>query len=223
MIKRFNLIDQIRGFAIVLMIIFHLFYDLDLFGFVEINFSKDFFWFELPRVIVFLFLFAMGLSMPIIHSPQVNWKKFWPRWIKIALGAVAISIYTYIAFPKAWVYFGTLHCIATASIVSIPFMKIPRISALAGVTLLCAKLFFGLNLPWIELEHSSMDYIALFPWIGCVFIGFGLNFYQFHKLDPFKSKVFFPLEYLGKHSLLIYIIHQPILYSITYLMFLILK
>jgi uncharacterized membrane protein len=223
MIKRFNIIDQIRGLAIVLMIFFHFFYDLDVFGLVDINFSKDFFWFELPRVIVFLFLFAMGLSMPLVHYPNVNWKKFWPRWIKIALGALVISIYTYIAFPKSWVYFGTLHCIATASLVSIPFMRIPKTSAAVGIILLLAKLFFGLNLPWFEMKHSSMDYIALFPWIGCVFIGFGANHLKLHEKNFIDSKYLFPLEYLGKHSLLIYIIHQPILYSIAYLIYLISK
>jgi uncharacterized membrane protein len=221
--KRFPIIDQIRGLAIVLMIFFHFFYDLNIFGFVDINFTKDFFWFELPRVIVFLFLFAMGLSMPLVHSPKMNWKKFWPRWIKIALGALAITAYTYYQFPKKWVYFGTLHCIATASIVSIPFMRIPRISSIIGLAMLLAKLIFDLNIPWFIMDHSSMDYIALFPWIGCVFIGFGLNNLNFHHLDPFGSKYLFPLEYLGKHSLLIYIIHQPILYSITYLAYLALK
>lgn len=216
MIKRFNLIDQIRGFAIVLMIFFHFFYDLDLFGYVNIDFNRDFFWFELPRLIVFLFLLAMGLSMPIVHYPKMNWKKFWPRWLKIAGGALAISLYTYFMFPSKWVYFGTLHCIATASLFSIPFMKIPRISALIGVTLLLLKLFFKINIPWIVLDHSSMDYIALFPWVGCVFLGFGLWSIDFHKRDLFKGKAFNLLEYLGKRSLLIYIIHQPILYSLVF-------
>lgn len=223
MIKRFNIIDQIRGLAIVLMVIFHFAYDLDLFKFVDINFSKDIIWFELPRVIVFLFLLAMGLSMPLVHHPKVNWKKFWPRWTKIAVAAIIISIATYFAFPKNWIYFGTLHCIATASLFSIPFMRIPRISAILGIMLLCAKLFFGLTLPWFELSHSSMDYIALFPWVGCVFIGFGLNYYKFHELTLFSGRPMRFLEYLGKHSLLIYLIHQPILYSLVYLSYLFLK
>ncbi len=215
--KRFPLIDQIRGFAIVLMIIFHFFYDLKVFGYNNINFSRDFFWFELPRVIVFLFLLAMGLSMPLIHSEKVNWKKFWPRWIKIALGALAISIYTYFMFRSSWVYFGTLHCIALASLVSLPFIRIPRISAIIGLILISLKLFFNITLPWLELSHASMDYIPLFPWIGCVFMGFGLWSLGFHQLNPFKSKLFLPLEKMGQHSLLIYIIHQPILYGAVYL------
>ncbi|OUR97924.1 hypothetical protein A9Q84_06935 [Halobacteriovorax marinus] len=216
MIKRFHLIDQIRGFAIVLMIIFHFFYDLNLFNYVEIDFNRDFFWFELPRLIVFLFLLAMGLSMPLVHHPKMNWKKFWPRWGKIAAGALVISVYTYFLFPTRWVYFGTLHCIATASLFSIPFMKIPRTSALIGVVLLLLKLIFKINIPWIVLSHSSMDYIALFPWIGCVFIGFGLWSVNFHQLSVFRGKPFRMLEYLGKRSLLIYIIHQPILYSLVF-------
>lgn len=217
MSKRYPLIDQIRGFAIVLMIIFHFFYDLKVFGYNNINFNKDFFWFELPRLIVFLFLIAMGLSLPLVHSKKINWKKFWPRWLKIALGAIAITIYTYIMFKSSWIYFGTLHCIALASLVSLPFIRIPRISAVLGLTMVLLHLFFRITIPWFELPHSSMDYIPLFPWIGCVFLGFGLWSLNFHKLNPFKSQVFRPLEKMGQHSLIIYIIHQPILYGSIFL------
>ncbi len=215
MSKRFPLIDQIRGFAIVLMIIFHFFYDLKIFGYNNINFNKDFFWFELPRLIVFLFLLSMGLSLPLVHKKKINWKKFWPRWIKIALGAIAITAYTFFMFKKSWVYFGTLHCIATASLVSLPFIRIPRISGVIGIIMVLLHLFFRITIPWFELSHPSMDYIPLFPWIGCVFIGFGLWSLKFHELNPFKSKFFKPLEKMGQHSLIIYLIHQPILYGLV--------
>lgn len=221
--KRFPLIDQIRGFAIVLMIIFHFFYDLKVFGYNNINFSKDFFWFELPRVIVFLFLFTMGLSLPLVHEKAINWKKFWPRWIKIALGALVISIYTYFMFRRTWVYFGTLHCIALASLVSLPFIRIPRISAILGSIMLLLHLFFQITIPWFSLSHPSMDYIPLFPWIGCVFLGFGVWSYRLHELNPFKSPIFKPLEKMGQHSLAIYMIHQPILYGLVFLFSLIFK
>ncbi|ATH08218.1 hypothetical protein BIY24_09725 [Halobacteriovorax marinus] len=216
MSKRFPLIDQIRGLAIILMIIFHFFYDLKIFGHNNINFNRDFFWFELPRLIVFLFLIAMGLSLPLVHSPKINWKKFWPRWIKIALGALVITVYTYFTFKNSWVYFGTLHCIALASIVSLPFIRIPKIAGAIGVCLLVLKLFFGISIPWFELSHASMDYIPLFPWIGCIFLGFALWSFNFHQLNPFNFKFMRPLEKMGQHSLLIYMIHQPILYGLVY-------
>ena len=66
--SRYAIIDQIRGVAIVLMVFFHLFFDLKMFGAVSINFSKDPFWYFIPRLIVFLFLIAVGLSLALVHS-----------------------------------------------------------------------------------------------------------------------------------------------------------
>lgn len=211
--RRYPLIDQIRGLAIVLMIFFHFFYDLNIYSYVDINFSEDKFWYGLPRLIVFLFLIAMGLSMPLVHRLKIKWNKFIKRFLLISCFALAISITTYYMFPKAWVYFGTLHCIALCSLVSLPFLRIPKISGLVGLIMLILHLFFNIGIPWFMLAHISMDYIPLFPWLGVVLIGFYLNSIGFHKLKTPSNKCLIYLENLGKHSLLIYILHQPILFG----------
>ena len=137
---RFPIVDYLRVLAILLMAFFHFFFDLTAFGFTNINFQKDVFWFSLPRVIVTLFMFTVGISLKIVHPQKVNWQKFWKRWLKIAIGAVLISILTYFMFPKQWIYFGTLHCIALTSIMAIPFLNHPKIALILGVILLTLDL-----------------------------------------------------------------------------------
>ena len=158
--SRFNIVDQIRGVAIILMVFFHLFFDLTIFGALSINFSKEPFWYFLPRLIVFLFLLSVGLSLAIVHEKKIIWEKFWPRFFKITFMALAISIITWWLFPRTWVYFGTLHCIALSSVLALPLLRFPKLSLFIGLSLILPSALFDINIPWFTLPHSSMDYIS---------------------------------------------------------------
>ena len=63
----------------------------------------------------------------------------------------------------------------------------------------------------------SVDYEPLFPWMGCVLIGMGLGEYLYHDglrqfvVPDIPGIIVQPLAFLGRHSLLIYLIHQPII------------
>lgn len=199
------------------MVIFHFSYDLAVFGHVNIQFQKDPFWWGFPRLIVFLFLTAVGLSLRVVHIPEYRWKPFWKRWLKLALFAVIISVSTYFAFPDRWIYFGTLHSIAVTSLMAIPFVRYPRTSGILALVFLLPVVFFKWSLPWIELPHKSMDYIPAFPWVGVVFLGIFLHSVNFHQLNLPDIKPLRRLSWLGKHSLLIYMLHQPILYGLVML------
>ena len=213
--RRYEFIDIIRATAVILMIFFHLFYDLAIFGFVRIDFQKDFFWWFLPRVIVTLFLIAMGLSLEL-GPKKINTKKLTIRIIKIGGCALIISLTTFLLFPDNWIYFGTLHCIASCTLLALPFRGRPKITAfLAGAILI--PLLFDFEWPFFKLNFSSMDYIPTLPWIALVFIGMALHHIGFHKLGipPFKGKKI--LLTLSQYSLFIYVIHQPILFGLTFL------
>ena len=151
--------------------------------------------------------------MPLVHKTHIKWRKFSRRFLQISTFAICISLTTYFMFPNTWVYFGTLHCIALSSLLCLPFLRIPKIAGLIGITMLSLHLFFQIGLPWFMLSHISMDYIPLFPWIGVVLVGFYLNNIGFHSLKLKENNALFALEYLGKRSLMIYIIHQPILFG----------
>lgn len=215
--KRFPFIDQVRGLAIVLMVFFHFFYDLDLFNFVDIDFKKNYFWWGLPRVIVFLFLLSVGMSLSLVHVPQINWPKFARRTGLITAYALIISISTYLLFPKRWIYFGTLHCIALCSLMALPFLNKPKLCLLTAFTLLLPSLTLSWSIPWIQLKHYSMDYIPPFPWFGVVCLGAFFTSAQWHALIIPSNPFLRFLEFLGRHPLKIYLLHQPILYGLTML------
>lgn len=215
---RYLLVDQLRGIAVVLMIIYHLSYNLNYFRFIKIQLFSDPFWWTFPRIIVFLFLFVVGLSLPLAHpqNKEFNHKKYFFRIGKILFGAVIITVGTYFMFPSRWVYFGTLHCIGICSLMVYPLLYRPKLALIIGLAILPAWLM-GYEYPWIKLAHQSMDYIPSIPWVSIVCLGIfahSMALYRYKlPLPIFISK---PLEYLGIHSFLIYLVHQPILFGIVF-------
>lgn len=208
-------LDQLRGFAIVLMVIFHFFYDLNYFRFVDIDFFKDPLWFYFPRLITFLFLVCVGMSLTLSHGRRIQWKKVWLRLLILSFWAGIFSVATYFIFPDRFIYFGILHCIALSSVAGLLFLNYPKISLLIGLPMLVLGVFFNLTLPWFNLPHPSVDYIPFFPWFGAVLIGIFCGKVGITDLKSHFS-VFKPLAYIGKYSLRIYIAHQPILFGLTY-------
>jgi uncharacterized membrane protein len=134
-VNRYLSLDVLRGFAVFIMIIFHFCYDLNIFKFIKINMS-DTFWFYYPRFIVFCFLTSVGISLKLVHKNKIKWDKVWPRFVKLALAALAITVVTYFLFPRNWIYFGTLHCIATASLLALPFLNREKLSIMAIVLII---------------------------------------------------------------------------------------
>ena len=199
----------------LLMIIFHFTYDLDMFAYVDINFSKDLFWYWLPRFIVFLFLLCVGFSLCFVHSKGINWNSFRRRLFILILLSVGISVATYIIFPKHWIYMGILHCIALCSIAALPLVNRPFLAGVLGVALL-ALFAMGIIDFWPKMDHSSKDYIPFIPWVAIVFFGIAGFHAGLHKFHSPVFKHFRFLHPLSKHSLVIYIVHQPILIGAVY-------
>ena len=212
---RYELIDILRGLAVLFMIIFHFTYDLDMFGYVDINFTQDPFWYWFPRFIVFLFLICVGVSLCLSHSGGIRWKSFNKRIAILLALAAGISIATYVIFPENWIYMGILHCIALCSIAALPFVNRPILAAVLGVLILG---LFATNVIhfWPKMDHSSKDYIPFIPWIAIVLLGIASFHAGLHKLRSPIYRYFRFLNPLSKHSLLIYIVHQPILIGLVY-------
>ena len=217
--RRFIIIDVIRAIAILLMIKFHLAYDMHLFGWNSIDFARDSYWYLLPRFIVFLFLIAVGACQTLEHFHGYKWGKVKKRFLKIFGFALLISISTYMLFPKRWVFFGTLHCIAFSSVAILPFMKKPQWAFNAGLFLVFSNLFIPKDiLPLSDFFGvRSMDYVPLYPWLGVALFGMAFVLKGYHEvpvpLGPLKA----PVKFLSKNALWIYLIHQPIIYGVCYL------
>lgn len=212
MSARRPLLDIFRGIAVLWMIIFHSAYDLRLFDWPTIPPDWNWFWWTFPRVIVASFLAVMGASWVQARKKEKDLRPFKIRLLKLSAAAVAVSVATYLLFPERWVYFGTLHCIAVSSVCLFAFEK--KWSQYLALIFIILSEILGLRPPWIDLPHPSMDYIPLFPWLGFAILGMLLS----EKIAEVSLPKFFtrasrPIIWLGRHSLKIYLLHQPLIFG----------
>lgn len=221
--KRLPLLDLYRFLAIVLMVFFHLSFDLSLFGQFAINFKEDPFWFGLPRLIVLLFYTAAGISLRIVHFPQINWSSLKKRSWQLGLGAIAVTITTKIMYPHNFVYFGTLHCLFVGTFAALPLLKYPRMVGLLGLVFLVSNYIFRpefFHLGKYIGSPDSIDYIPLYPWLGAFWLGIWMHSVNAHKL---LAGISYPGERLvhwcSRHALAIYLLHQPLLFGLSFFFF----
>lgn len=223
---RYPLPDYCRGLAILLMFAFHGWYDLSVFGFVEMDFSSPF-WRGLRGIIVSLFCLTAGASLYWAHHKGIRWRALGIRQGQLALGALLLTVFSLLAYPDAWIFFGILHFFVVSLLVSLPWVKAPVLATVAGFALIMAE---RLNMPgtdpWIHralqpvlnLPDGSIDRMYLLPWLGVVWMGIGLGHMPWLKTPAHLPKLDW-LQWMGQHPLSLYLIHQPILFGLAWLLY----
>jgi len=231
--KRSTVIDSCRGLAVVMMIVYHFCYDLTYFNLVLFNFQQDPFWQNFRSVIISLFLAIVGISLTLVKYHKVSKSKIIRRIVILFLCAALITLVSYFLFPGRTIVFGILHFITLASILALPFINRPVLSLLTGVSLIIIGInvthtaFNQTYLHWIGLmtfKPATEDYVPLLPWLGAVlcgiYIGWLLNETGLGKkiLQTDTNKyITGSFQWLGKNSLLVYMLHQPILFALLWL------
>ena len=215
---RANYLDSLRGIAVIWMVIFHTAYDLNMFQFVSWDFSTGF-WYAFPRVIAFTFLFCVGASLNYTHRPRINWNSLIKRSQKLGLAALIISLSTYFMFPSNWIYFGTLHCIFMGSILGALLVNKRKIALVILILILIAQYALDFDIKWVSslTKRQSMDFIPIYPWFWPILLGI--------LIQPFLSKLSILqeikpnryLNFLGQNSLKIYLIHQPVIFGLIWM------
>lgn len=227
-----------RGIAIIMMILFHLLYDLNYFGGYDLNVHSGF-WLYFGRATATIFILLVGISLTISYSRAKKkqkkriYRKYLKRGLKIFAWGLVISLATWLFLRAGFVVFGVLHLIGISIIIAYPFLKLRLWNLLPGVLFVSLGLYlksytFGFSeLMWLGLrpEHFySVDYFPILPWFGVILIGLFLGYIlypnstrRFKLCDLSNFAVIRLLCLLGRHSLLIYLIHQPILIAIIYL------
>jgi len=220
-------LDIFRGLALLLMIIYHFNYDLSYFHITKIDLNSSQFFLIFRYTIISMFLISMGISLSLVHKKTILWKKLKKRILLLSLASLAVTIATYIVFPNSWIYFGILHFILLSSLITLPFLNYPKIALLFAILILVGSEtniltvhpLFNFLQPILHLPRiHTQDVIALFPWFGVVLLGTVIAYYELHKII-FTKKIFNTnsklnrvLKLMGQHSLLIYLIHQPIFF-----------
>jgi uncharacterized membrane protein len=234
---RFIEIDMLRGFALILMIFGHILWDLDYFGLMPMN---DGFYNVLIKIVQPMFFLLVGISLIIskkkietlpLNDEKKYYKRIILRGLKILGLGVIFTIITLIFIPERPIFFGVLHCIGLSIILSVPFLKFRKYNLLFVVIILYASLVvsgYNMNNPTIfhlalgvhqsNIGSYTIDYFPLLPWFGISLLGIVLgnflysgNERKFRIPDLSKYRPIKIFQWCGQHSLIIYLLHQPII------------
>ena len=241
--QRFWEVDSVRGIAIVMMVTYHFLFDLSYFNVLDLNVNSGFFWY-FARITAAVFIFLVGVSLKLSHSraEKLNlyssdgefFMKYLKRGLKIFAWGLGITLITWIFIRADFIMFGVLHFIGVAIILSYPFLKRRYTNLVVGIICLAAGIYLQTiyfdftGLMWLGFVPSTIhtvDYFPLLPWFGVVLFGtFAGEFLyrgykrNFHMPDLSRTWPVRVTGLLGRHSLLIYLVHQPILIFILYFM-----
>ncbi|WP_414650702.1 DUF1624 domain-containing protein [Ensifer sp.] len=234
---RLAFIDVARGVALLAMALYHFVWDLEFFGYVAAGTAGTGGWKIFARLIASSFLFLAGYSLVLGQWPRLRIACFLRRFAKIAGAAALITFATYFAFPDTFIFFGILHAIAAASVIGLVFLRLPALvsfvaaaAAIAAPFYLRSPIFDAPWFWWVGLSETlprSNDYVPLLPWIGPFLIGLGTAKLFHARLvsavatrpaeDAGPKLWMTPFVFGGRHSLAIYLIHQPVLIGLVYL------
>lgn len=222
-------VDVLRGVAILMMVIYHLVWDL--YGLAGWHIDMyGAFWSTWQRITAGLFIFLVGVSLHLrtqrqFHKGAYRIRPFINRALVVFTWGLVISLATFLFQPAEYVRFGILHFIGTAMLLAFPLARFswPNLF-LGGLFLFLPHLTsWRHTLSWAEwvglaqAPHPAFDYFPLIPWFGLVLLGIfagHLIFPQGRRRLRVPSPAPRYLDWLqlaGQNSLLLYLIHQPLL------------
>lgn len=180
--------------------------------------------------IIFLTLVGLSTTLSIKgNNFQERFQSQKIRIFKILAISLIISIGSYIFSKEDAVYFGVLHLIAVSIFIVTLLPKNWRLILILALTIFILTplvksvdttsptwYIFGLRRDAIR----TLDYFPIFPWLGIVLVGYIPTKDNIYKIfERFDKKIensitFKILAFMGKNSLIIYLIHTPIIYLI---------
>ena len=230
-IPRIALVDFLRGGALIGMTVFHFAYDLEFFGLKAPGYADQFHWWLLATIVTASFLFLTGISLYLAHAQQIRWKPWARRLVIIVLAAAALTAITSYLTPEEYVVFGILHMIAAASVIGLAFLRVPWWligAAAAAVFAIDSYVTIGwLDRPemsWLGLVGQApvaSDFRPIFPWLAPALFGLGAaklchqaSWLQVLARPTLDGRFGAAIRLLGRHSLLYYLLHQPVLFAL---------
>ena len=243
---RIHTMDEIRGFCIICMVAHHAFFDL-VYLFSMPSLTPVIHIMEAIRVpFALAFVVISGISSRLSRSNVL-------RGAKLLAVALGVTLVTGIFMPENIITFGILHALSLCMLIFTGIRPLlDKIRSVWGILLFSLLFFLFYNvskgqigipdllyvtlpieimrqnwlfifgIPW---DLGSADYFPLIPWVFAFIAGTYLGIYA--KDDRFpqwmmKERVPF-LRWIGSKTLIVYILHQPVVYGILYFIFVVLK
>lgn len=213
-------LDFLRGIALLLMVYFHLIYDMKEFFGYAVNYESTFNA-AAGRIAAILFILVSGVSCSLSRSNII-------RGFKLLMLALAVSAASYFYNPDFVIKFGILHFLAAGMILYPLLEKLnPLMLALSGTAIIILgrytagitvtnEYLFPLGLT--TNNFISSDYYSLIPWLGLFIYGIFLS-----KLFYKEKRSLLGFEFIdniismsGRHTLLIYLLHQPVIVAVLW-------
>ena len=227
---RYYEVDAVRGSALFLMVLYHILFCLFFFGIID--------WFN-PYVIsgafgAAVFILVAGLSLVLANRKPSGVLK---RGVQLIACGMIITAVTWIVYPQGFVIFGILHLIGFGTILSLPFLSknvkwfVPAVFGILIVVLSFfleghtgSHLLLPFGLPYAGFV--SLDYEPLIPWFGVLLLGAaaGKLLYPSGRCRllsrlPAMPSLLRPVCFVGRHTLIIYMLHVPVIILAVFLIF----
>ena len=226
-----------RGIAIGMMVLYHLVFDLEYFGGFDLNATRGF-WRLFATTDALLFVFLVGVSLKVSHdrarqttvSESRLFRKYASRGLRVLGYGMLVTLAIWLAVPEGHIYFGILHAIGLSIILAYPFLGRPRLALLVAILVVLATPVvqaFRMDEPWLlwlgvrAPVGYMLDYRPMVPWFAVVLLGTVAASYLYRDGErrfPWPDRIpILPgrqLATLGRYSLVIYVVQQPLLLGV---------
>lgn len=200
-------LDLLRTLAVLMMIVFHLAYDLHAFYGWDIDpFAGG--WLVIQRMTASLFLLLVGAGFAISwerinrrfadgEAPVVSqvepriaagglYRKYAKRGLALIGMGMIVSLVTWVIDPGTYVRFGVLHLIGTGILLLPFFARMKEWNVVLGMLVITMGIVVGdaavptsllVPLGFPPAGFSSVDYFPLMPWFGMMLMGYGAGYW----------------------------------------------
>ncbi len=217
-------LDALRGVCILAMIVIHLFFDLSEFGGME---------FSLPSWFIFLRTYGHVLFVLISGICVTLASRSFQRGVTVFGAGLLVTYVTMfmdqiLGMGNLRIWFGILHMLGICMMVYPLFKKLP-FWALALLGAVFVALGFWMEGVRVSVDflfplglrsgnvYTGSDYFPVFPGLGWFLLGAAIGKTAYRKKESLLPRVnadAAPLRFFrfcGRNSLVLYLLHQPIL------------